>query len=93
MSGKTKRLLVPASLLLASLAVAHTCLWWWTIDPSSSALLGNLQCGNFQRCMLGPGVMPSKCCRDFYDVDKDGDVDMRDLSEYLACMADIYRSE
>jgi len=38
----------------------------------------------FADCMLGPGVPPNQDCLDAFDVDSDGDVDLRDLGGFQA---------
>ncbi len=80
--------MTPFPLILA-LILGHTCQWWWPEDPTAEALREKLMCG-FQTCMTGPGVLPpSGCCLDVYDVDGDGDVDLKDLAKFHNCMTEI----
>ncbi len=73
----------------------HDCLWWWDQDPTFVALHLKVTSADsgFQKCLRGPGLTPFGCCSDCYDVDSDGDVDLRDFARYTNCMSIIFQNE
>lgn len=79
---------------VTNVTVAHDCIWWWPVDPPAHVLREKITVlHGFQRCMTGPGGNPEGCCDNVYDVDGDGDIDLKDFAELEICINAIFDLE
>lgn len=66
---------VPKALVVT---FSQPCHWWWIDDP-----VVRLRPSDFVKCMTNP----SECCTGCWDIDRDGDVDLRDFATMSNCIS------